>query len=187
MPQRHTLSVLVENKPGVLTRVAGLFARRAFNIHSLAVGETENPALSRITVVVDAAVQPLEQVAKQLNKLVNVIKIVELDSEEAVLRRLVLIKVGADDTTRSHVVQVVDLFRAHVVDMVPDAVTIEATGSDRKIGALLTALEPYGIREIVQSGTVALGRGAHSLSERVTADMAGDPGDFPEELARGRI
>ena len=84
-------------------------------------------------------------------------------------------------------VQVVDLFRAHVVDMVPDAVTIEATGSDRKIGALLTALEPYGIREIVQSGTVALGRGSHSLSERVTADMAGDPGNFPEELARGRI
>ncbi|MBE6484905.1 MAG: acetolactate synthase small subunit [Actinomycetaceae bacterium] len=171
MNTRHTLSVLVENKPGVLTRVAGLFARRAFNIHSLAVGETEDPALSRITLVVDAAELPLEQVTKQLNKLVNIIKIVELEPESSVQRELLLVKVAADDATRTNVLQVVDLFRAHVVDMVPDTVTIEATGSDGKVNALLAALEPYGVKEIVQSGAVAIGRGSRSLSERVSAEM----------------
>ena len=113
MNTRHTLSVLVENKPGVLTRVAALFARRAFNIHSLAVGETEDPQLSRITVVVDAAERPLEQVTKQLNKLVNVLKIVELEPESTVERQLLLVKVSASDSTRANVLQVVDLFRAH--------------------------------------------------------------------------
>ncbi len=171
MNTRHTLSVLVENKPGVLTRVAGLFARRAFNIHSLAVGETEEPRLSRITVVVDAAELPLEQVTKQLNKLVNVIKIVELEPEASVQRELLLVKVGANDANRANVLQVVDLFRAHVVDMVPDAVTIEATGSSHKVEAFLTALEPYGIKEIVQSGAVAISRGSRSLSERVSAEL----------------
>ena len=171
MSTRHTLSVLVENKPGVLTRVSGLFARRAFNIHSLAVGETEDPDLSRITVVVDAAELPLEQVTKQLNKLVNIIKIVELEDDTAVHRQLLLVKVAATDETRANVLQVVDLFRAHVVDMVPDAVTIEATGGDNKVKAFLTALEPYGIKELVQSGSVAIGRGNRSLSERVSAEM----------------
>ncbi len=171
MSTRHTLSVLVENKPGVLTRVSALFARRAFNIHSLAVGETEDPALSRITVVVDAAELPLEQVTKQLNKLVNVIKIVELEDDYSVQRQLLLVKVAASDVNRANVLQVVDLFRAHVVDMVPDAVTIEATGGDNKVHAFLTALEPYGIKEIVQSGSVAIGRGNRSLSERVSAEM----------------
>ena len=158
MNTRHTLSVLVENKPGVLTRVAALFARRAFNIHSLAVGETEDPQLSRITVVVDAAERPLEQVTKQLNKLVNVLKIVELEPESTVERQLLLVKVSASDSTRANVLQVVDLFRAHVVDVVPDTVTIEATGSESKVRAVLSALDPYGIREIVQSGAVAIGR-----------------------------
>ena len=171
MNTRHTLSVLVENKPGVLTRVAGLFARRAFNIHSLAVGETEDPDLSRITVVVDAAELPLEQVTKQLNKLVNVIKIVELEEDSSVHRELLLVKVAATDETRANVLQVVDLFRAHVVDMVPDALTIEATGSAGKVDAFLTALEPYCIKEIVQSGSVAIGRGNRSLSERVSAEL----------------
>lgn len=137
MNTRHTLSVLVENKPGVLTRVAALFARRAFNIHSLAVGETEDPQLSRITVVVDAAERPLEQVTKQLNKLVNVLKIVELEPESTVERQLLLVKVSASDSTRANVLQVVDLFRAHVVDVVPDTVTIEATGSESKVRAFL--------------------------------------------------
>jgi acetolactate synthase-1/3 small subunit len=163
---RHTLSVLVENKPGVLTRVAGLFARRAFNIHSLAVGPTVHPEISRITVVVDVDELPLEQVTKQLNKLINVLKIVELEAEASVQRELLLVKVRADAATRSHVLEVVQLFRAHVVDVVPDAVTIEATGGPGKLDALLAALEPYGIREIVQSGTVAIGRGARSITDR---------------------
>lgn len=163
---RHTLSVLVENKPGVLTRVSALFARRAFNIHSLAVGPTEVPEISRITVVVDAAELPLEQVTKQLNKLVNVIKIVQLEPEASVQRELLLVKVKADDASRTAVLQVVELFRAHVVDVAPDAVTIEATGGQGKIEALLTALGPYGIREIVQSGVVAVGRGARSMTDR---------------------
>ena len=171
MSTRHTLSVLVENKPGVLTRVAALFARRAFNIHSLAVGETEDPRISRMTVVVDAAELPIEQVTKQLNKLVNVLKIVELDPAAAVERQLLLVKVSANDSSRANVLQIVDLFRAHVIDVVPDAVTVEATGSDAKVEAFLTALEPYGIREIVQSGAVAITRGARSLSERVAAEL----------------
>lgn len=163
---RHTLSVLVENKPGVLTRVAGLFARRAFNIHSLAVGPTEHDEISRITVVVDVDELPLEQVTKQLNKLINIIKIVELEPEASVQRELLLVKVRADMSTRSHVLEVVELFRAHVVDVVPDTVTIEAVGNGAKLSALLSALEPFGIREIVQSGTVAIGRGARSITDR---------------------
>ncbi|MDQ2623618.1 MAG: acetolactate synthase small subunit [Actinomycetota bacterium] len=163
---RHTLSVLVENKPGVLTRVAGLFARRSFNIHSLAVGPTEHAEISRITVVVDVDALPLEQVTKQLNKLINVIKIVELEEKASVQRELLLVKVRADATQRSGVLEVVNLFRAHVVDVVPDAVTIEVTGGPEKLQALLVALEPYGIREIVQSGTVAIGRGARSITDR---------------------
>lgn len=163
---RHTLSVLVENKPGVLTRVAALFARRSFNIHSLAVGPTEHEEISRITVVVDVDELPLEQVTKQLNKLINVIKIVELDPGASVRRELLLVKVKADMQSRSHVLEVVELFRAHVVDVVTDAVTIEATGNPDKLKALLAALEPFGIREIVKSGTVGIGRGSRSITDR---------------------
>jgi len=163
---RHTLSVLVENKPGVLTRVSALFARRAFNIHSLAVGPTEHEEISRITVVVDVEAHPLEHVTKQLNKLINVIKIVELDPESSVQRELLLVKVRADASTRAGVLEVVDLFRAHVVDVVPDTVVIEATGTAVKLSALLSALEPYGVREIVKSGTLAVGRGSRSITDR---------------------
>jgi len=163
---RHTLSVLVENKPGVLARVSGLFARRAFNIHSLAVGPTERDEVSRITVVVDVDDLPLEQVTKQLNKLINVIKIVELEDVSSVQRELLLVKVRADAAQRTHVLEVVQLFRAHVVDVVPDAVTVEATGGPTKLAALLAALEPFGVREIVQSGTVAIGRGSRSITDR---------------------
>ena len=161
---RHTLSVLVEDKPGVLARVAGLFSRRGFNIESLAVGETENPEVSRITIVVNAETSPLEQVTKQLNKLINVIKIVELEPAASVQRQLVLIKVRADATVRSQVLETVQLFRAKVVDVSPEAVTIEATGTSEKLDALLRMLEPYGLREIVQSGMVAIGRGARSIT-----------------------
>lgn len=167
MSMTHTLSVLVENKPGVLTRVAALFARRAFNIQSLAVGETEKPEISRITIVVDVSEVSLEQVTKQLNKLVNVLKIVEFEPERAVERELMLIKVSADDTNRTAVLQIVDLFRAHVVDVARGTLVIESIGSPAKHAALLRELEPYGVREIVQSGNVAIGRGAKSITDQI--------------------
>jgi acetolactate synthase I/III small subunit len=163
---RHTLSVLVEDKPGVLARIASLWARRGFNIDSLAVGPTEHVGISRMTVVVTVEDTPLEQVTKQLNKLVNVIKIVELDPGQSVQRELMLVKVKADLETRSHVLETVQLFRAKVVDVAPDAVTIEATGNADKLEALLRVLEPFGIRELVQSGLVAIGRGARSIADR---------------------
>jgi acetolactate synthase-1/3 small subunit len=163
----HVLSLLVEDKPGLLTRVAGLFARRGFNIESLAVGKSEIEGLSRITVVVDVEELPLEQVTKQLNKLVNVIKIVELDQSQAVTREHMLIKVRVDNATRSQVLEAVTLFRAQIVDVAPDALVIEATGDTGKIQALLRILEPYGIKEIAQSGLLAIGRGPKSITERV--------------------
>jgi acetolactate synthase-1/3 small subunit len=163
---RHTLSVLVEDQPGVLARIAGLFSRRGFNIESLAVGPTETPAVSRITLVVEVEGLPLEQVTKQLNKLVNVLKIVELEPDSSVARELMLVKVRADASTRSHVLETVQLFRAGVVDVAPDAVTIEVTGSREKLDALLRVLEPFGIRELVKSGAVALGRGSKAITER---------------------
>ena len=163
---RHTLAVLVENKPGVLTRVSALFSRRNFNIHSLAVGPTEYDDISRITVVVDVDELPLEQVTKQLNKLVHVLKIVEMDPGASVQRELLLVKVKADLATRSQVLTVVDLFRAHVVDVANEAVTIEATGNPDKLNALLSALEPFGVKEIVKSGTVGIGRGSKSMTDR---------------------
>lgn len=163
----HTLTVLVENKPGVLTRVAGLFARRAFNIKSLTVGETEYPHISRMTIIVDAETSPLEQVTKQLNKLINVLKVVELPPDESVERRLLLLKVTVNEDTRTPVLQVVDLFRAHVIHVARDMVIIESVGSRGKLEALLEALEPYGVREIVQSGAVALSRSARSLTDQI--------------------
>ena len=164
---KHVLSLLVEDKPGLLTRVAGLFARRGFNIDSLAVGVTEVPGLSRITVVVDVEGLPLEQVTKQLNKLVNVIKIVELEHSASVQREHMLIKVRADNQTRSNVIEVVNLFRASIVDYATDALVIEVTGDRGKVDALLRALEPFGIKELAQSGMVAIGRGGKSITERV--------------------
>lgn len=164
---KHVLSLLVEDTPGLLTRVAGLFARRGFNIESLAVGVTEVPGISRITVGVDVDALPLEQVTKQLNKLINVIKIVELDPSSSVQRQHVLVKVRTDNTTRSNVIEVVNLFRASIVDYAPDALVIEVTGDRGKVDALLRALEPFGIKEIAQSGLLAIGRGGKSITERV--------------------
>jgi len=163
---RHTLSVLVEDQPGVLARIAGLFSRRSFNIESLAVGPTEHAGVSRITIVVSVDEHPLEQVTKQLNKLVNVIKIVELEPSQSVQRELMLVKVRADMETRSHVLETVQLFRAKVVDVSADAVTVEATGNADKLEAQLRVLEPFGVRELVQSGMVALGRGGRSITDR---------------------
>ncbi|MGH3545564.1 MAG: acetolactate synthase small subunit [Mycobacteriales bacterium] len=164
MGQQHTLSVLVENKPGVLARVSSLFSRRAFNIDSLAVGETDHPDISRITIVVNCEHRPLEQVTKQLNKLVNVIKIVALEPGASVQRQLLLVKVRAQAATRSQVLDAVRLFRAKVVDVAPEALTIEATGSAEKLTALCRLLEPFGIVELAQSGVVAIGRGSRSIA-----------------------
>ena len=163
---RHTLSVLVENKPGVLVRISGLFSRRGFNIDSLAVGPTEHEEISRMTIVVNCDERPLEQVTKQLNKLINVLKIVELEQEQAVQRELLLIKVRADTESRSKVLETVQLFRAKVVDVALDAVTVEATGNRDKLDALIRVLEPFGIKELVQSGMVAVGRGGRSITDR---------------------
>jgi len=163
---RHTLSVLVENKPGVLARIAGLFARRGYNIDSLAVGPTEHDEVSRMTIVVSVEDSPLEQVTKQLNKLVEVIKIVELDGSASVNRELLLVKVRADADTRGRILDVVELFQAKVVDVSPDTVVIQSMGNVDKLADLRRLLEPFGIRELVQSGMVAIGRGPRSISER---------------------
>ncbi len=161
--QRHTLSVLVENRPGVLARIAGLFARRAFNINSLSVSPTERPDISRVTVTADVEAVPLEQIIKQLNKLLHVLKIVELDPNSTVERELVLIKVAANESNRSDVLEIVRLFRVRVVE----SLTIEATGAEGKIDALLGLLEHYGVIELVRSGAVAVTRGPKALSEKV--------------------
>jgi acetolactate synthase-1/3 small subunit len=162
----HTISVLVEDRPGVLARIAGLFSRRGFNIDSLAVGPTEDPGRSRMTIVVDCADNPLEQVTKQLNKLVHVLKIVELEPQRAVERELVLVKVKADPAVRYQIVERAEMFRAKVVDVAPEALTIEATGSPAKVAAMLELLDPYGIRELVRTGRVALARGAKGIAEK---------------------
>lgn len=165
-PTRHTLSVLVENTSGVLARVSGLFSRRSFNIESLAVGDTEDPRVSRMTIVVTVDDAPLEQVTKQLHKLINVLKIVELDPADSVDRGMLLVKVRADPSSRGQVLDTISMFRAHVVDVSPDAVTVEATGSPVELDRLLAALEPFGIRELVKSGVIALSRGSRSLTDR---------------------
>ena len=163
---KHTLSVLVENKPGVLARVAALFSRRGFNIDSLAVGPTEHDEVSRMTIVVDVAESPLEQVTKQLNKLVEVIKIVELDPAQSVARELLLVKIRADAATRGQVLELVQVFRGKVVDIAADAVTVQLVGNADKLADFLRIIEPYGVRELVQSGVVAIGRGARSITDR---------------------
>ena len=163
---RHTLSVLVEDKPGVLARVSSLFSRRGFNIESLAVGPTEVEGVSRMTIVVDVDSLLLEQVTKQLNKLINVLKIVELEPDASVQRAIVMVKVRADANSRSRVLEVINLFRARAVDVSLDAITVEATGTPDKLEALLRMLEPFGIKELVMSGVVALSRGGRSISDR---------------------
>lgn len=162
---RHTLSVLVENKPGVLTRIAGMFARRNYNIHSLAVGPTDDPRVSRLTLVVGTEAVQLEQIVKQLNKLVHVLKIVELDEDEAVVREMQLVKVAAEPSHRSQIIELADVFRAKIVDVDHDSITIEAAGDPSKLEAMISLLEPYGIREMVRSGTIALARGSKSITD----------------------
>lgn len=157
---KHTLAILVENKPGVLTRVAGLFSRRGFNIESLAVGVTENPDTSRITIVVSGDDHILEQVEKQLNKLIDVIRVSDIPPEESVNRELALIKVGVDSSTRAEVMQIVDIFRAKIVDVGIKSLIIEVTGDESKINAIEQLLRQFGIKEMVRTGKIAMNRGA---------------------------
>jgi acetolactate synthase I/III small subunit len=158
---RHTVSALVENKPGVLVRIAGLFSRRGFNIESLAVGPTEQPSISRMTIVVDVADRPLEQVNKQLNKLVNVLKTSDLSPDEAVERELAMFKVSANPAKRAEIIEIVDIFRAKIIDATQDELIIEATGTEDKIAAIENMLKPYHIKEMSRTGKIALARGGH--------------------------
>lgn len=155
----HTLSVYVENKPGVLARVANLFSRRGFNIHSLAVAPTDDPSFSRMTIVVDVSRSPLEQIVKQLHKLINVIKISELAPDNSVERELMLIQVEAEPENRAQIIEIADIFRSKVLDVGVDTLTIESTGSPEKLEALAELLRPYGVVELVRTGRVAIPRG----------------------------
>jgi acetolactate synthase-1/3 small subunit len=169
----HTLSVLVEDKPGVLARVAGLFAARGFNIHSLAVGPTEEAGLSRMTIVVDVQKKPLEQVVKQLNKLINVIKVQELEEKEAVERELALIKVRAEGDARARAIEIADIFRARVLDVTHNTLTVEATGPPDKLEALLELLDAFGVVEMARTGRIALSRGERGIRERTLRKVEG--------------
>ena len=168
----HTLSVLVEDRPGVLARVAGLFAARGFNIHSLAVGTTEEAGLSRMTIVVDVQTKPLEQVIKQLNKLINVIKVLELEAGESVERELALIKVHAEGDARARAIEIADIFRARIVDVSHGTLMIEATGTPEKVEALRELLEAFGIVEMARTGRLALARGERGIRERALRKVA---------------
>jgi acetolactate synthase I/III small subunit len=156
---KHTLSVLVENKPGVLTRVAGLFARRGFNIDSLAVGESEDPELSRMTITIDGAAQPIDQVTKQLHKLVNVVKIRDLEPKGMVAAELLFVKCAAEGEKRTEVLQIAEIFRAKIVDVDRRIMTLRVVGTVDKLEALLELLRPLGVLEVVRTGTIAMGRG----------------------------
>ena len=156
---KHTLSVLVENKPGVLTRVAGLFARRGFNIQSLAVGASEDPNLSRMTIVIDGAEHPIDQVTKQLHKLINVVKIRDLDPHSLVASELMLVKVAAEGEKRTDVLQIAEIFKAKIVDVERRSLVLRAVGATDKLEALLEMLQPIGVLEVTRTGIIALGRG----------------------------
>ncbi len=160
---KHTVAILVENRPGVLTRVAGLFSRRGFNIESLAVGVTENPDISRMTIVVTGDDRILEQVMKQLNKLIDVIRVSDIPPEDSVNRELALIKVGVDSGTRAEVMQIVDVFRAKIVDVGIKSLVVEVTGDESKINAMEQLLRQFGIKEMVRPGKIAMNRGAKAV------------------------
>ena len=172
----HTISVLVEDKPGVLTRVAGLFAARGFNIDSLAVGPTSDDGLSRMTIVVQVDRKPLEQITKQLNKLINVIKILEHEPGEAVERELMLVKVRANGDDRPRVMEIAAVFRANVVDVTRSTLTMEATGKPDKLEALLDLLADFGVIELSRTGRIALARGDRGIRERGTRARAAAAG-----------
>lgn len=161
---RHTISILVENEFGVLARVAGMFSVRGFNIESLSVAETMDPTVSRITLVTRGDDRVLEQIEKQLNKLVSVIRVIDFTATSHVERELVLIKVAADEATRGEIINVINIFRGKIVDVSPRSYVIEVTGTDDKIQALIELLKPLGITEIVRTGKVAMFRGTRLLT-----------------------
>ncbi len=160
MATKHTLVALVEDKPGVLNKVASLFRRRGFNIESIAVGHTEVPSISRMTVVVDGTAQSVEQVRKQLEKIIEVVKVSDITEDNLVARELALVKVKATPQTRSEIIQIVDIFRANIVDVAPGSVVVEVTGDEDKIDSLFSLLEGFGIKEMARTGRIAMGRGA---------------------------
>ncbi|MCY6484610.1 acetolactate synthase small subunit [Clostridium aestuarii] len=160
----HVLSVLVENNSGVLSRIAGLFSRRGYNIDSLSVGETENPAISRMTIRITCDEQILEQIKKQLNKLIPVIKVLELKAQRSIYRELILVKVNATESNRTAIIELVNLFRAKIIDVATKSVTIELTGTEDKISAFVDVLKQYGIIELVRTGFTGLERGSFQVS-----------------------
>lgn len=163
---RHILSVLAQDTDGIISRLAGMFTRRGYSIVSIASAETHTPGINRITIVVDADELHIEQITKQLNKLVPVLKVIRLDDDQAVARALMLVKVDADNSNRPQVVDAAKIFRARVIDVAPESVVIEATGQPAKLQALIDVLEPFGIREMIRSGSVALGRGPKVMAPR---------------------
>ena len=175
---RHTFVVHVEDKPGVLNRVASLFRRRAFNIESLTVGHTETDGVSRMTIVVNTDVNGARRIEANLYKLVNVLRVTDLTGQAAVIRDLTLIRVAASHETRTHVMQLVDTFRARVVDVAPDSLIIEATGTEEKVDGLLRVLRPFGVLEMVRTGRVAMARGRQSVATEPTGDA---PADAPDD------
>lgn len=168
---KHTISVLVENQSGVLARIAGLFSARGFNIDSLAVGETEDPTVSRMTIVSQGDDRIIEQIMKQLDKVVDVIKVQDLSESEMIERELVLIKLGVTATSRSELMQVVNTFRAKIVDVNPKSMTVEVTGNQSKIDALLELVRPYGIQSVARTGVIALSRGAEQKPTQNTQTL----------------
>ncbi|HHV53847.1 MAG TPA: acetolactate synthase small subunit [Firmicutes bacterium] len=162
---RHTLAVLVQNKAGVLARVAGLFSRRGFNIESISVGTTEMPGISRMTLVAQGDDDQMEQLTKQLHKLIDVLKISDITHDQAVERELALIKVNAEPSSRAEVLQVVDIFRGKVVDVGDRSVIVEVTGDTEKVEAMIQLMRPYGIKELVRTGTVSMVRGTRSMGQ----------------------
>jgi len=162
---RHVLSVLVENQSGVLSRVSGLFSRRGYNIDSLSVGETEDPKVSRMTIVVRGDDYILEQIKKQLNKLIDVIKIIELKNDQSIFRELAMIKVKAEGSSRASIIEIVGIFRAKIVDVANETLTVEMTGDEGKIEAFINLMKPYGIKEIVRTGLTALERGNKEIKD----------------------
>jgi acetolactate synthase-1/3 small subunit len=182
---KHTIVALVEDKPGVLTRVASLFRRRGFNISSLAVGRSEQPHLSRMTFVVEGDEDVVEQVTKQLNKLIDVIKVSDISRDDIVARELALIKVRATQTTRSEIIQLVDIFKANIIDVAPQSLIIEVTGEEDKIDALYNLLRPFGIKELMRTGRVAMIRGA-AEGRMGRLRVAGD-GSAPEGEAKNAV
>jgi acetolactate synthase-1/3 small subunit len=158
-PAKHTLIALVEDKPGVLNRMASLFRRRSFNIESIAVGRSEVPNISRTTIVVDGTTTSVEQVRKQLDKVVDVVRVVELSAEDTISRELALIKVKSNSATRSEIMQIVDVFRANIVDVGSDSLTVEVTGDENKVDSLLALLQGFGIKELARTGRIAMTRG----------------------------